>query len=157
MALRSTLLWLLWCCPCFWNVTSVGEAWCGGAVTGLEQRDFTDLGETLFPLKQGGLESLDFLDNIFHAFFCDYFTRGFLRIWRPVPWKSGKGIEDIRGNRETLEAACSGMLDSRKCLKPRISHTQRSHVLRKMENWMPNDANRSMFTSPRLLSSCSPK
>lgn len=61
----------------------LGDAWHGGAATALEQGDFTGSGETRFHVKQRVWRV--FLGSFFHAFFCDYFTREFLRIWRLVP------------------------------------------------------------------------
>lgn len=152
----SPLLRLLWRCPCFRNVTSVG----GACQEQVEQSPWSR-GISLAQEKPSSPLSKGFggcfLAVSLPCFFCHYFTRWFLRIWRPVPWKSGRRIQDIGEGRETLEAACSDMLDSSKCLKPRISHTQRPHLLWKLEKWMPSDANRSMFSSPGLLSSFLPK
>lgn len=119
-------------------------------------RGFTNSGETLLPLTERFWRV--FVDNLCSMLFvCEVVTeKGF--------WKSRDlALEICEGNARyqrrqgNSSGKCSGRLDSSKCPKPRISCTQRPDLLQKLEKGMSSDANRSMFSSSRFLSSCLPK
>lgn len=134
----------------FLNVTSVGEAWHHRAAQPWSQ-EFHWFRRNPFAPYIKVFEDVSW-HFVFHAFYLwDSNRKQFLEICGPVPWKS------VREFKVPEWAGKLFRLSSSKCLKPRISSTQRPHLLQKLEKVLSSDANRSMFSSSRFLSSCLPK
>lgn len=133
----------------FLNVTSVGEEWHRRAATALQPRGFQWFRRSPLTPSTKGSEGVSW-QFVFHAFcLWNSHRKGVLKIY--------EGSTRYQRRQGNSSGKCSGRLDSSKCLKPRISSTQRPHLLKKLEKGMSNDANRSMFSSSRFVSSCLPK